>query len=97
MEEVESKVREEDLVVAKTKNDAILPSNTIESTSKEVFTLLITSLIEGKTADELSTGAVDSLRYIAYLCPFTHGRAVYSARAICTYLDTAFVDYHNYW
>ena len=95
LEQIKKDIKEKDLVVAKTRNDNLMPSNDIEFTYKDVYTVLIRSLIEERTAAELTADELDTLQYIAYLCPFTHGRSVYTARAICSYLDTVFVSYFN--
>lgn len=73
----------------------ILPTNSIEETSKEYYQLMLPQYKAGKTLYEFSDGAADSLRDIAYRCPFTHGEAVYLARGISRYLDTIWTDYSN--
>ena len=95
LEGVREKIKDNDLQNAKLQNDAIMPSNAVEFTTKDVYSILIRSFIDNRTANELTTDEVDTLRYVAYLCPIIYGKSVYSARAICTYLDTAYVDYSN--
>jgi hypothetical protein len=92
---VEEEAQEENYDLAESINDSITPINIIESTTQEFNDIWLTNLKNGGTADSLSSGAVDSLRSIAYLCPYEYGRSVYAARSICRYLDTAYVSYRN--
>jgi len=73
------------LVQAKSINTTVNPSTTSEGLLKE-FNRVFHQFLENDTL--VTTVDIDTLRYIAGLCPFAYGTVVYQARALLTKYDT---------
>ncbi|GIK70264.1 MAG: hypothetical protein BroJett020_15590 [Bacteroidota bacterium] len=71
--------------------NAINPANIQEQWLKDIATMYISSRLLG---DTLTTQQLQQLQYIASLCPYTDGMAVYQARYLLTAFDT--IMYDNY-
>lgn len=73
------------LVQAKSINNSVNPSTISETLLKE-FNRVFHQFLESDTL--VTSVDVDTLRYIAGLCPFEYGTVVYQARALLTKYDT---------
>jgi hypothetical protein len=74
-------------------SSSIIPINNLENNYKEVFEL---ALINPNLKDSIySPQDLERLRYIASLCPFTDGSAVYTARVILHGIEPD-SNYYNY-
>ncbi|MBV6460527.1 MAG: hypothetical protein HJHJAOHD_00642 [Flavobacteriales bacterium] len=71
--------------------NAINPVNAQEQWLKDIATMYISSRLFG---DTFTTQQIQQLQYIASLCPYTDGMAVYQARFLLAAFDTTM--YENY-
>ncbi len=76
-------------------NDSILGVNNIEITAKDFYAIHLAPYLRGEAAIQFTASELADMRYIANLCPFTHGKVVFAARNLCRYHDTLWVDYRQ--
>ncbi len=81
--------------LARQKILAFTDRNAIEKTTQEVYGIYYLELRDSLPFSNLSPQVKSRIDYLARLCPFTHGTAVYTARDIASYMDTAYVNYRN--
>lgn len=90
---IRQEVKEEALVQAQDRNQALNPQNPIEDFTKTFYSALLVWLQDSLPFENLTPQEQATVREWAALCPFEYGPEVYSARTIAHRLDTAWQSY----
>ncbi len=92
---VEEKIRAGNYTDALAVNDSIEAYYTYEQKAKDLYEKMLAPYIRGEYIMDLTATELDSIKDIAYACPYTDGLAVYTARAVCRLFDKDWIDYSN--
>lgn len=92
---VEEKMLAGDYTGAVTTKDSIIGAYVYEQNAKDLYSELLAPYIRGEGIMDLTTAELDNIKDIAYLCPFTDGLSIYTARAVCRLYDEDWIEYSN--
>lgn len=93
---VEEKILAGEYSDALAAKDSIFGLHNYEQNAKDLYTEFLAPYGRGEGIMDLTTTELNNIKDIAYLCPFTDGFSVYTARSICRLFDEDWLDYSHF-